>query len=162
MWQSLRKQVMWAHDFAYFFNLSEFITLYSNMLWQWSFQYLIQTYLVLQCRLQNENILFHDPHALFLQAQSHIWCYRKLYGTANLKWKLVMDMDTQDNCVCTIIIFYSGLLIKILTYHHSYLLVATLGFASFFHNGLFGGHTLFLQLGCFWIRLFSTLVYKVY
>ena len=72
-------------NFAYFFNLSELITLYPNILWQWKFQHLVQIYLALWCRLQNENILFHYwdmtfretgcslcPHAIFLQAWSHI------------------------------------------------------------------------------------------
>ena len=39
----------------------------------------------------------------------------------------------------------------LLSYHHSHSWPPP-GFHSFFHNGLLGGHTLFLQLGCFWIK----------
>jgi len=42
------------------------------------------------------------------------------------------------------------------TYHYSHFLAATLNFTSFFHKGLLGGRTLFLQLGCFWIRYTAT------
>jgi len=83
--------------FAYFFNLSELISFYQNIQWQWNFQHLIQLYLALWCRLQNKNILFQYwdmtfrvtgcslcPHALFLQARSH---YIETYQ--NWLWVLV-------------------------------------------------------------------------
>jgi len=38
MWPGMWKQGMLAHDF---FNLSEFIALYPNMLWQWNFLQLV-------------------------------------------------------------------------------------------------------------------------
>ena len=73
-------------NFAYFFNLSELITFYLNSLWQWPFQRLVQIYLALWCRSQNENILFQYwditfretgcslcLHALFSQARSHMF-----------------------------------------------------------------------------------------
>ena len=42
----------------------------------------------------------------------------------------------------------SSLKFLLLAYHHCHL-----GFHICFHNGLLGGRTLFLKLGCFWIRL---------
>ena len=84
---------------ANFFSLSQHITFYPNMLWQCTFQHLVQIYLALWYRLQNENILFQYwdmtfretgcslcPHALFSQAQSHIclvfvWCLIAYLGT---------------------------------------------------------------------------------
>ena len=71
--------------FAYVYYIFEIITFYPNILWQWKFQHLVQIYLALWCRLQNQNILFQYwdmtfrvtgcslcPHALFSQAQSQI------------------------------------------------------------------------------------------
>ena len=71
--------------FAYFFNLSELITSYPNMIWQRDFQHLIWFHLALWCRLQIVNILFQCwnmtfrvmgcslcPNARFSQARPHL------------------------------------------------------------------------------------------